>query len=69
MIQNAVFCCIFGGDPHLSLMLFTYQRDAEDGEVIVMTTRRDTQKLKNILDNPKARWDPILENPHHNMAT
>lgn len=42
------------GDPHLSLMLFTYYNDAEDREVIIMTTRRDTKKLQNILANPKA---------------
>mmetsp|Transcript_60386 Transcript_60386/g.107576 ORF Transcript_60386/g.107576 Transcript_60386/m.107576 type:complete len:243 (-) Transcript_60386:76-804(-) len=42
------------GDPHLSLMLFTYYNDEEDREVIIMTTRRDTKKLQNILANPKA---------------
>eukprot|EP00392_Amoebophrya_sp_AT5.2_P012258 g12356.t1 len=37
--------------PHLSLMNFTYFAEEE---VIIMTTRRDTQKLENLRRNPSV---------------
>ena len=40
-----------GGEPHLCLMKFTYDRFSN---VIIMTTRRDTQKFRNLLHNPRA---------------
>lgn len=33
------------GSSHLSLMRFTYLNDAEDGEVVIMSTNRNTKKF------------------------
>jgi hypothetical protein len=34
---------------HLSLMRFTYLNDAEDGEVVIMSTNKKTKKFDNLL--------------------
>jgi len=39
------------GNPHLSLMNFTYSRP---DEVIILSTRRNTKKFFQIIDNPKV---------------
>jgi uncharacterized pyridoxamine 5'-phosphate oxidase family protein len=39
------------GNPHLSLMNFTYSRP---DEVIILSTRRNTKKFFQIVDNPKV---------------
>ena len=39
------------GNPHLSLMNFTYCRDKE---VIILSTRRNTKKFCQIVENPKV---------------
>ncbi len=38
------------GEPHLSLMNFTY---VQDEEIIIVSTRRDTLKARNILESKK----------------
>lgn len=38
-------------EPHLSLMKFTYDRESN---VLVMTTRRDTNKFRNLQANPRV---------------
>lgn len=39
------------GNPHLSLMNFTYCRDKE---VIILSTRRNTKKFYQIVENPSV---------------
>ena len=50
------------GEPHLSLMNFTYVREEE---VIVLSTRRNTKKFVQIAENPKVAV-LIHDFPHTN---
>lgn len=39
------------GEPHLSLMNFTYYREEE---ILILSTRRNTKKFEQILESPKV---------------
>lgn len=43
-----------GGDPHLSLMNFTFAEDAELGTIIILSTKRATKKFSALVSNPKV---------------
>ena len=43
--QLAYLSTVEGDSSHLSLMRFTYMNDKDDGEVVVMTTRKNTKKF------------------------
>ncbi|CAM9412845.1 unnamed protein product [Ectocarpus fasciculatus] len=40
--------------PHLSLMNFSFMNDEEYGNVLVMSTRRNTKKFEALVKNPKV---------------
>lgn len=51
------------GEPHLSLMRFTYY---QQDEVVILTTRRNTKKYNQIVNNPKvALLIHDFEGEHH----
>lgn len=50
------------GEPHLSLMNFTY---VQEEEVIVLSTRRNTKKFEQITESPKVAV-LIHDFPHNN---
>ena len=55
------------GEPHLSLMRFTYY---QQDEVIILTTRRNTKKYNQIVSNPKvALLIHDFEGEHHDDDT
>ena len=51
------------GEPHLSLMNFTYYQEEE---IIILCTRRNTKKFTQILNNPKVAV-LIHDFPHLNL--
>ena len=48
---EVAFGGLFSSEPHLSLMKFTYDRYSN---VIIMTTRRDTQRFRNLRQNSRV---------------
>ncbi|MCX5779339.1 MAG: pyridoxamine 5'-phosphate oxidase family protein [Firmicutes bacterium] len=67
MLRSSPMCIlgtVSGAEPYLSLMICTF---VEDEEVLVMSSRSDSRKVRNIRDNPRAailiHEDDGLENP------
>lgn len=54
VLKNSKLCYLatcYDGSPHLSLMNFTY---FQGEEVIILSTRRNTLKFQQIIENPKV---------------
>lgn len=67
MLNSNQICClgtVSGEEPYLSLMIFTF---VEDEDVLIMSSRADSIKVRNVLRNPRAALliheDEQLENP------
>lgn len=42
------------GNPHLSLMSFTFYKDEKKGDLLIFTTRENTKKFTHIAECPKV---------------